>query len=163
MSELLAGKARVANSAGSHCVGDPMLAAANAVVLDGYAFDVIVVNNGLHGWNCPDADYARYLADYIDFLRRRAPKAKLFWARTTPMSVKDDLAKISPENARVETRNAAADKVMAERGIPTVDLYSAMMENPAEYHVADGTHFNEKGVEVLAQKIAEAVKAVLAQ
>ena len=63
VSELLAGKARVANSAGSHCVGDPMLAEANAVVLDGYAFDVIVVNNGLHGWNCPDADYARYLAD----------------------------------------------------------------------------------------------------
>ena len=163
VSELLAGTARVANSAGSHCVGDPMLAEANAVVLGGYAFDVIVVNNGLHGWNCSDADYARHLAEYVDFLRARAPQAKLVWARTTPMSVKNDLAKVSPENVRVEARNAAADKIMAERGIPAVDLYAAMMEKPAEYHVADGTHFNDKGVEVLAQKIAEAVKAALAQ
>ena len=77
------------------------------------------------------------------------------------MSVRDDLAKISPENARVEVRNAAADKIMAERGIPMVDLYSAMMENPAAYHVADGTHFSAQGVEVLAAKVAEAVTAAL--
>ena len=162
VSELLAGKAVVCNSAGSHCVGDPMLAAANAVLLDGYRFDVIHVNNGLHGWNCTDDDYAKYLAEYIDFLRARAPQAKFIWARTTPISVSGDTAKIRPDNARVERRNADADKIMAARGIPLDDLYATVADKPAEYHSNDGTHFNAKGVEVLAQAVVKSVLAALA-
>ena len=161
VSQLLEGRARVANSAGSHCVGDPMLAEANAVVLGGYAFDVIVVNNGLHGWKCPDADYARYLAQYIDFLKVKAPKARLIWARTTPMSDKADLAKMHADNGRVEARNASADQIMAARGIQTVDLYAAIAADPAAYHSADGVHFNDKGIEVLAREVATAVGAAL--
>lgn len=155
VSELLKGKARVANSAGSHCVGDPMLAAANAAVLDGYAFDVIFVNNGLHGWDCSDDDYAVFLGDYLDFLRAQAPKAKLVWVRTTPLARHDDLGQMSERNARVVRRNAAADRLAAARKLPVVDLYAAIMQDPAGYFSGDGTHFNDKGVNVMAEKIVD--------
>lgn len=161
VSELLAGKARIANSAGSHCVGDPMLNAANGVVLGAYDFDVIVVNNGLHGNRVANDVYARELAAYIDFIRAKAPRAKLIWARTTPVSVKGDLGRFAPSNEDVKTRNAAADAIMAERGIPTLDLYGLVADRSAEWHSEDGVHYNDKGAKALAKAVADAILARL--
>lgn len=161
VGRLLAGKAHIANAAGSHCVGDPLLAAANAAVLDAFKFDVITVNNGLHGLDCPDGDYAKFLAEYIDFLRAKAPSATILWVRTTPISIGGDTARLSPRNTRVEIRNKFADAIMAERGIAGIDLYAATIGKTAELHSPDGIHFNDTGVSVIAHCIADAVSKSL--
>ena len=161
VGKLLAGKARIANSAGSHCVGDPMLNAANAVVLGAYDFEVIVVNNGLHGMDVDLETYARELAAYVDFLRAKAPRAKILWARTTPVSVRGDLTRLASANETVKARNAAADAIMAARGIPSVDLYGAVVDRSAALHVADGVHYNDQGAETLAKAVADAVLGLL--
>ena len=157
VSRLLKGKAAVANSAGSHCVGDPLLIEETGKILEEYDFAVIVFNNGLHGFDNPDWEYEMHLPQYVEYLRAKAPKAKLVWARTTPVSERGDLAKFAERNTRVEARNRGADKVMKRFGIPTVDLYAPIAADPAKYHSADGTHFNGEGVKVLAKAVADAV------
>ena len=157
VGRLLKGKAAIANSAGSHCVGDPLLIEEAAKILDEYDFDVIVFNNGLHGFDNPDWEYAMHLPQYVEYLKAKAPKAKLVWARTTPVSERGNLAKLAELNARVEERNRSADEVMKRYGVPAVDLYAPIAADPAKYHSADGTHFNDAGVKVLAKAVADAV------
>ena len=157
VSRLLKGKAVIANSAGSHCVGDPLLIEEAEKILDAYDFAVIVFNNGLHGFGNTDGEYGMHLPQYVEYLKAKAPKARLIWARTTPVSVAGDLAKFADLNARVEARNRSADEVMKRYGVPTVDLYAPIAADPAKYHAADGTHFNDTGVKVLAKAVADAV------
>lgn len=161
VSHLLKGKAVIANSAGSHCVGDPLLIEETENILDAYNFDIIVFNNGLHGFGITDEEYGTYLPQYVEYLKAKAPKAKFVWARTTPVSERGNLAKFADLNKRVEERNRSADEVMKRYGIPTVDLYALIAANPARYHSADGTHFNDAGVKVLAKAVADAVCAQL--
>jgi len=157
VSRLLKGKAAVANSAGSHCVGDPLLIEEAGKILDAYDFAVIVFNNGLHGFDNPDWEYAMHLPQYVEYLREKAPKAKLVWARTTQVSDSKDLSRSAELNKRVEERNRSADAVMKRFGVATVDLYGLIAADPAKYHSSDGTHMSGEGVKVLAKAVADAV------
>jgi len=79
----LAGKAYAARLSTSRCVGDPVLLAEAALVLGGTSFGVIHINNGLHGVGpVSEREYAEFLPQFIEHVRRLAPRAKLVWAST---------------------------------------------------------------------------------
>ena len=156
----LAGKAYAARLSTSRCVGDPVLLAEVALVLGGASFDVIHINNGLHGVGpVSEREYAEFLPHFIEHIRRLAPRAKLVWASSTPWRVKGTPDKFDPKNENVLARNRIAAGVMAAQGIPTNDLYSLGAEHP-EYF-ADAVHYNADGKAAQGALVAKAIAKLL--
>ena len=161
LRDALKGKAYESLLSGSACVGDPILMKQLEPVLTTWAFDVIVVNNGLH--NLKDytpEDYGANLRDYLERIRELQPQAKVVWMRTTPLRDPKDLSKPASDNRIVLARNAVADKVVASLGIPSADLY-VVAEGHPEYYKTDGTHFVEAGKKPLCDAIVSAVLPLL--
>ena len=159
VSKLLSGKAACMKLHGSRCVGDPVLLQEAKVALSTYKFDVIHVNNGLHGFGTSDEDYARYLPQYLDYIHLLQPQAKIIWARTTDVHP-TDYKTYQTVHPRILKRNAAADAAVAARGYPVTDLYAISNAHP-EYHVKDGCHFSAEGGKALAEAVAASIEAAL--
>ncbi len=153
VAKRLEGKARVARLTSSRCIGDPVLLKEIDLILCQYAFNVIHFNNGLHGWGTNEADYAAFFPEYLTSIRKGNPKAKLIWGRITPLRNGSKLDTYADSNVRVIARNVIADKLVAQAGIPSTDLYGAV-ENHPDFYSSDGTHMNGQGVEALASAVA---------
>src|SRR5258708_22465517 len=155
----LAGKAFVARLATSRFVADPVLLKEIELVLDETKFDVIVFNNGTHGWQHSEAEYRKAFPKFIKTIRANAPKARLIWATTTPLRdgrgiTYDTKAEYSDE--RIAARNTFAAAIVAVQKMPTVDLNAAVRGHP-EFH-SDNVHFNGQGVQILAAQVSGAIE-----
>jgi len=158
----LAGKAFVARLSTSRFVADPVLHKEIEVVLEGTKFDVIVFNNGMHGWQHSEVKYREAFPKLIKTIRAHAPKARLIWATTTPLRdgkgvTGDTKAEYSDE--RIAARNVLAAEVVAARKIQTVDL-NAAVRGRRELH-SDNVHFNGQGSQILAAQVCAAVEKLL--
>ena len=158
----LAGKAFVARLATSRFVADPVLLKEVELVLEGTKFDVVVFNNGMHGWQHTEAEYQKAFPRLIKTIRAHAPKARLIWATTTPLrdgkGVTYDM-KAEYSDERIAARNALVAKIVTAQRIPTVDLNAAVRGRP-ELH-SDNVHFNGEGSKILAAQIVQVVEAAL--
>jgi hypothetical protein len=158
----LAGKAFVGRLATSRFVADPVLLKEIETVLDGTKFDVIVFNNGMHGWQHSEAEYRKAFPKLIKAIRAHAPKAKLIWATTTPLRNGKDVTydtKAEYSDERIAARNAVGAELVAAQKIPTVDLNAAVRGHP-EFH-SDNVHFNSQGSQILAAQVCAAVAKLL--
>ena len=158
----LAGKAFVARLATSRFVADPVLLKEVELVLEGTKFDVVVFNNGMHGWQHTEAVYQKAFPRLIKTIRAHAPKARLIWATTTPLrdgkGVTYDM-KAEYSDERIAARNALVAKIVTAQRIPTVDLNAAVHGHP-ELH-SDSVHFNGESSKILAAHIVPVVEAAL--
>ncbi len=122
-------------------------------------YDLVIFNNGLHGFDIDDEVYEKNLEEAITDLNKRVKK--LAWRTSTPIRNKEDLNKLNAEkNPRVIRRNAFAAKVAANLDIPVLDMYSPMEKN-VEYFSTDAIHYNEQGKEVQARMLADFIKKIL--
>lgn len=156
----LAGKAVVGHLASSKCVGDPGAYLDLDAAVRGYHWDIIQINNGLHGKTTREADYAEYLAAYVDFLRRIAGGATVIWAHSTPVTQPGHPDQPGDFNARVIERNRLAAGIMERRGIGINDLYHVVIGRP-ELSCRDGYHYNEAGNNLLAAQVAATLQAAM--
>jgi lysophospholipase L1-like esterase len=156
VADELKGKASVARLTTSKSIGDPMLLAEVALVLDQCRFDVVHFNNGLHGWGYSEVEYEKSFPDLVAMIRKHAPKAKLIWATTTPTRTKSDLAVFAEGTKRVEARNKIAEGIAAKEGIAVDDLYGLVKDHP-EFWSNDGIHFNGKGIAAQAEQVAKRI------
>jgi hypothetical protein len=158
----LAGKAFVGRLTTSRFVADPVLLKEIESVLSGEKFDVILFNNGMHGWQHSEAKYRKAFPKMIKVIRTHAPKAKLIWATTTPLRNGKDVTydtKTEYSDERITARNALAAEIVAAQEIPTVDLNAAVRGRP-ELH-SDNVHFNGQGSQILAAQVSAAVEKLL--
>lgn len=156
----LVGKAYVGRLSTSRCVGDPLLLAEVALVLGGTSFDVIHFNNGLHGVGpVSEMEYAEFLPQLIEHIRRLAPRARSVWASSTPCRVKGTADKFDPKNENVQERNRISAGVMAAQGIPINDLYAVGADHP-EYFV-DAVRYNADGKAAQGAVVAKAIAMLL--
>ena len=132
-------------------------------------WDVIHFNFGLHDLRqspkteavqVPIERYEKNLKTITAQLKETG--AVLVWASTTP--VQD--AKTSPRAKRtdkdVQAYNEVATKIMKAENIRTNDLNAAAMDGPlAEIQNKDGVHFSKKGSNLLAKRVAAAIKQAL--
>jgi len=158
----LAGKAFVARLATSRFVADPVLLKEVELVLNDAKFDVVLFNNGMHGWQHSEATYRKAFPKFIKTLRAQAPKARLLWASTTPLRdgkgvTSDTKAEYSDD--RITARNNLAAELVAAQKIPTVDLNAAVRGHP-EFH-SDNVHFHGQGSQILAAQVSAAVEKLL--
>lgn len=76
VEKLLEGKAYVGRLSGSKSVGDPALLDEVAAILKHNHFDVIHFNNGLHGFDYTEEEYAEAFPEYVALIRKYAPDAQ---------------------------------------------------------------------------------------
>jgi lysophospholipase L1-like esterase len=156
----LKGKAYVGRLATSKSLGDPALLDEVTLVLRQEKFDVIHFNNGMHGSAYTEEEYAAAFPELIATLRRLAPGAKLIWANTTDVRVRNSLEQADPKTERIVQRNELTAKIAKREKIPVNDLFATVKDH-FEYHAQDGVHFNEKGSEILARQVASEVAKAL--
>lgn len=150
-------QAAVALLATSRCVADRVFFRELEPLLDEYRWDVIHINNGLHGWGYSEEQYADGLRKLWAMLRAKQPACRLVWAATTPVRVAGNVAELDPRNARAVTRNTIARDLAGEAGAAIDDLYTLVIAHP-EWHADDGVHFQDAGRKALGAQVAAAVR-----
>lgn len=156
----LDGKVDCARVATSRFLSDPVYFQELALVLNQCRFSVVHFNNGLHGWDYSEADYADGLRTLVEFLRCSAPGATLVWATSTPVYQANDLGRFDPRHQRVIERNHLAAEVMTAHGIATNDLFNLAL-GKMPWFTQDGVHYHAEGNEHLADQVATQVLAHL--
>ncbi len=155
----LAGKAYVGRLSSSAFLSDPVLLEQIKMVLSQYKFDVILFNNGMHGWQHSEKEYEAAFPKYVETIQKYAPNAKLIWADTTPLKVSPNLPADNQTQAtdeRIAARNAIAVKFVQAQGIPVDDLNTPMLGHP-EFH-SDNVHFNDQGIALQAAQVAAQIE-----
>lgn len=157
----LSEKASCARYATSLFLSNPDYLAELSLLLKRYDFDVIHINNGLHGWDYSEEEYRQGLLDLLAMIQRDAPKTRIIWSMTTPVRNSNDLSQFdSAQNDRVIERNKIAAGIMENAGIPINNLYATVAEHP-EYFAGDGVHYNGKGQAAQAEQVAMIIGKVL--
>ena len=111
---------------------------------------VILFNNGLHGWHLNDEDeYAQYYEKMIAFLLSEYSGTPLFLLLTTHVAD-------SERDARVQARNRAASSLAQKYGLPVIDLYCITKEH-ADLLSPDGVHFVGDGYRLIAEEIVRRI------
>lgn len=161
VEKLLGEKANCARFATSKFLAHPDYLAELGLIVKRFPFDVIHVNNGLHGWDYSEDQYREGLRALLGFLKQEAPNAKIIWGMSTPIRDSANLAQFSNEkNERVKARNAIAAELTREAEVPADDLYT-LVEGHPEYFAEDGVHYNDEGRAVQAKQVASFVESHL--
>ncbi|HTW94089.1 MAG TPA: SGNH/GDSL hydrolase family protein [Tepidisphaeraceae bacterium] len=147
--------------------------ATDKTAANGGKWDVITFNFGLHDLKYLDANgkyvdpskgkqvappplYEKNLRELV--VRLKATGAKLIWVNTTPVPA-GTLGRIAGDEVPY---NKVAAKVMAENGIPTVDLYSVAESDLEDYQRPRNVHFTPAGWHALAEAVAAGIEKSLA-
>lgn len=115
--------------------------------------NLILLNNGLHGWHLTDdADYPKLLERFILAIREHldVPVAMVL---TTRVANED-------RNLRVQARNQSARIVAEKLGCPVLDLYTPS-ETYAPLQCSDGVHYSGEGYGHLAEAILPDLRNLL--
>ena len=156
----LEGQAYVTRLGSSKPVSLPAYFDEVRLALSQHSYAIIHFNNGLHGWDYTEEEYAQGLAKLVDYLKANAPQAKLIWASSTQMRTEaPDFAGFEPRNERVKVRNQMAAQQMAQAGIPINDLYALMEPNHAL--LCDGVHYQAEGNELLVAQVLAFIRQAL--
>ena len=137
--------------------------------LAGNPDDVAVVhwNNG--NWDCAHfgrdsepystvEEYAAWLRRVYFCIRRNFPNAKVIFATSTGIAPGWYERMANPRsNEEIAAYNRAAERVMAELGVPVNDLASLAAGFPAEYY-RDYAHFTDEGSRLLAGAVADKIR-----
>ena len=144
---------RLATSAG---LGDPLLPLQIELMLHQYHYDVVHMNNGMHGWDYSESEYGAAIRPLLKVLQRGAPQARLIWATTTPTA-----GGAQDRNPRIIERNRLVRTALAGTDVVIDDLY-AVIAADATVISKDGVHMDPKGSAALGAQVARAVAAALA-
>lgn len=155
----LEGKAYVARLATSRFASDPVLLQEIALVLDNTKFDVIHFNNGMHGWQHSEAEYQTAFPELVKTIRAHAPQAKLICATTTPLKESKPGSALVASDERIAERNRIALECVHGKDIAVDDL-NVLMQGHPEYH-SDNVHFNDGGIQIQAQQVAERIEPLI--
>ncbi|HEV7404502.1 MAG TPA: SGNH/GDSL hydrolase family protein [Chthoniobacteraceae bacterium] len=146
--------------------GDKSLPKQIEEVLAQGPYDVIHFNLGLHGWQkgrVPEGQYEALSHTMVQAFKTNAPKAKLIWASTTPVTAQGKPGELDPEiNPVIVEHNAMAAKVMKEEGIPIDDL-NALMTSHLDLARGDRFHWKPEGTALLSAQVIETLKRALAE
>lgn len=131
------------------------------IMIRRFKFDVIHINNGLHGWGYTEEQYREGLEALVAFLQKESPASKIVWCLTTPVRDSKDLSKPDADKlARVEARNAIAREIMAKHQITVNDLFSVVKDHD-DFFSPDGVHFSEAGKDAEAKQVADTIRPLL--
>jgi alpha-L-fucosidase len=164
-AELLRGKVNLDVWVTPKHIGSKDLAADMQAIFAEHTYDLILFNDiGLHAWEpgrIPERQDEALTRAHLANLRKFAPRAKLIFASTTPMTTKTKPIALDPEfNPLIVERNQIAGKVMAENQVPVADYYG-ILATKLELAAGDRFHWTRPAYELLAQCAAAQIEQAL--
>lgn len=108
--------------------------------------EVVLFNNGLHGFHLSNDEYAKYYQKIIEFLIAEFHNSQIAVVLTTFTEQEEPRKKI------VYQRNIAAKKIANKFNLPIIDLYTVSMANKKQL-AGDGIHLTDEGYGILAKEI----------
>ncbi len=160
VEEALNGRAYCARYSTSKFIGHADFLVELTNLLNTYRFDVIHINNGLHGWDYTEEEYAASFPRLLEILATHAQGARVIWANTTPVRTAKNPSNFDPKTERVKARNRIAAEIMQTQHIPVNDLFSLAEQHP-EFYSQDGVHFNDAGRAAQAKQVADVISKIL--
>lgn len=109
--------------------------------------DVILFNNGLHGWHLSEEEYEYHYEEMIKFLMTK--NENLFLLLTTHLANADRVE-------RVLKRNDVVKALAKKYNVSVIDLYTPSASSP-DLLFPDGVHFEPAGYTLLAETIIDAI------
>ncbi len=106
--------------------------------------EMILVNNGLHGFHLSSEDYAVKYKEFLQAFKAAVGDIPIVLLTTTSVSNEE-------RNALVRERNAKAVQIAEELKIPVIDLYP--LSETLKH--TDGVHLAVEGYTALAEKICQ--------
>ena len=157
---LLKGKANVDRWTTPRFVGDTLCEQLKTVVA-GIPYTVIHFNEaGLHSLSSdrvPIGQYGIRMEIFLRTMKKVAPKARLIWANTTPVTIKGKPGVLNDTlTSVVVEHNTATAPFVKAYGIATDDLYSLMM-NHLDLAKGDQWHWNTEGRSVMAKAVVASI------
>ncbi len=147
------GKIRIDNFATSKGIDNPFLKEEiNIFKSQQERYDLVLFNNGLHGFHLNTEEYGRHYGEMIQYLNDIFEDVPIEAVLTTFTS-RDNMQKA------VEERNAAACRVAKEHGVKVIDLYKPSYENRGLL-ADDGVHWKNDGCEMFAAILLEEINVV---
>jgi hypothetical protein len=164
-AELLRGKVNLDVWVTPKHVGSGDLPSDMKAIFAERAYDVILFNDiGLHAWEpgrIREGQYEPLLRAHLANLRKFAPKAKIIFASTTPMTTKTRPIAFDPEfNPVIVQRNQIAAKVMAENRVPAADYYG-ILASKLDLAAGDRFHWTRPAYDLLARCAADQIQKAL--
>jgi len=161
----LDGKVYVDAWVNPYCQSEHLNKLLGEVIANG-PYDVVHFNMGLHGWQegrIKPGTFEPLTKAYVQVIRDNCPKAKIVWASSTPVTVKDKPTELNPDiNPIIIDHNKMAAVVMNEMGVPVNDFYSLLV-NKLELARGDQFHWQSDGYKILAQAVTDSILRELAR
>jgi hypothetical protein len=157
-AELLEGKANVYLFATSAAVGAGMLLDQIRAYgkMAAIRFDVVHVNNGMHGSTYSESEYRDHYPAFLDAVKSQWPKARCIVATTTPVLMDSE---DGPANARIVVRNATALQNARRSGCGIDDQHALMLQHQ-DLH--DGNlHYSAAGSRLQAEQVVATILPLL--
>jgi len=165
VSAALAGKAYVDGWVNPYNQNSGKLDQMIAEVLSHGPYDVIHFNMGLHGWQkgrIPEGQFEPLTRKLVESLRKGAPKARLIWASSTPVTTKGKPGEADAEiNPVIVEHNRMAAGVMKELNVPVDDLYGVLAPH-LDLARGDQFHWKPEGYTLLTAAVVKAIEPALA-
>jgi alpha-L-fucosidase len=135
-------------------------------VLEQEEYDIIHFNVGLHGWQegriKPDA-FKPLTRACVEVIHSKQPSARLIWASTTPVTLRENPQALDPEiNTVIINHNRMAAEVMAEIQTPINDFYDLLVDK-LELARGDGFHWTSPAYKLLGDKVVASVRSVIVE
>jgi hypothetical protein len=163
--EALRGEAYVDAWINPHCQSE-YFNSLLAKVLDHGPYDVVHFNMGLHGWQkgrIKPGTFKPLTRAFVEVIREKSPEARIIWATSTPVTVKDQPTELHPEiNPVIVEHNRMANEVMAEMDVPINDFYSLLVDK-LKLARGDRFHWKREAYDLLAKKVVASIERELAQ
>jgi lysophospholipase L1-like esterase len=119
---------------------------------------VIHINNGLHGMGYSEEEYREGYEKALQLIRKKAPKAKLILALSTPLQSTSNVNKLNP---RVDERNRIVRELAQKYGATINDLHGISKGRPDYYK--DPYHYKPVAIDLQGKRVGETVKKALEQ
>jgi len=154
LSDQFKGKAYISKFTTSKSFGDPLYVEQLEWFLKSYSFDVISINNGLHGKAFTLHQYGGDLSKVYSLFKKYQPRARIVWVNTTARRIANHTSELDSLNSQVCDRNEVVAKFCTQKQISLVDLYTLSFKNPGFYQ-NDGIHFIPEGVKEEANEVGK--------
>lgn len=145
----------------SKSLGDPAFIKQLESVLMLCDFDIISINNGLHGADYKIEEYSKFVPIAHELLKKNVKKS-VFWVNSTAIRETENINVFAVRNQQIIERNEFLFGFTKANNIALVDFYSATANN-LDYYSNDGVHFNPVGVEIEAGLITKKINEIIKQ
>ncbi len=152
----LSGQFHCARFATSASVADPVFPGQLETLLTGYSYEVIHLNNGLHGFDYTEEEYRAGYERTLELLKVKTAGTSLILALTTPVLSTSDRGHL---NSRIDARNGIVRKLAKKYAAAVNDLHGPMKGNPGYYR--DPYHFKKDAVEIQAARVAAKIREIM--